>query len=324
MRDLRGMSAVTTLVSVADLVTGRPVERLDLGAIHRSRAGRLPTGRLAELVLGRPDPTVGITYGTAPARDEHSVPLRVYRPRALRDARTDVPVVMWFHGGGWVLGNVVDHDPLCTFLAAQVECVVVSVDYRMAPEHPAPVPVHDCVDATTWVAASGDVLRADTSRMAVAGDSAGGNLAAVVAQVMREAGMTNLRHQALIYPATDLTMSSPSIREHANAAILTERSMLAFRDHYVRPGADLTDPLLSPLHGRLDGLPLALVQTADLDPLRDDGIRYADALRAAGVPVRLTNYLRVPHGFATFPFGTPIGHQHRWELVHELRSALRA
>ncbi|MGL5863116.1 MAG: alpha/beta hydrolase, partial [Phycicoccus sp.] len=219
---------------------------------------------------------------------------------------------------------VADHDPLCTFLAAQVDCVVVSVDYRMAPEHPAPVPVQDCVDATTWLAASGDVLGVNTSRMAVAGDSAGANLAAVVAQVMRDAGMTNLRHQALIYPATDLTMSSPSIREHANAAILTERSMLAFRAHYAPIGTDLTDPLLSPLFGRLTGLPPTLVQTADLDPLRDDGIRYADALRAAGVRVRLTNYQRVPHGFATFPFATPIGHQHRWELTHEVRAALHA
>ncbi|MGL5860992.1 MAG: alpha/beta hydrolase, partial [Phycicoccus sp.] len=308
--------------SLVDLAIGRPVERLDHDGIHRSRADRLPAGRLAARVLGRADPSVGITYGTAPARDEHSVPLRVYRPRALRDGRTDVPVVVWFHGGGWVLGNVVDHDPLCTFLAAQVGCVVVSVDYRMAPEHRAPVPVHDCVDAATWVAASGDVLRADTTRMAVAGDSAGGNLAAVVAQAMRDAGMTNLRHQALVYPATDLTMSSPSIDEHAQAPILTKRSMLAFRSHYVPADADLTDPMLSPLHGRLDGLPPTLVQTADLDPLRDDGIRYAEALRSAGVPVRLTNYLRVPHGFATFPFATPIGHQHRWELVHELRTAL--
>ena len=124
---------------------------------------------------------------------------------------------MWFHGGGWVLGNVVDYDPICTFIAADVGCVVVSVDYRMAPEHRAPVAVEDCVDATTWVGVNGDVLRADTSRMAVAGDSAGGNLAAVVAQVLRDHGDTRLRHQALIYPATDLTMSSPSVREHHNA-----------------------------------------------------------------------------------------------------------
>lgn len=320
MQHLHGMSPLTTLVAVLDRLTGRPVETLDLDGIQRSRADGMPPP-VARLVRGRPDPSVGVTYGTAPARDEHSVPLRVYRPRALPDTRTDVPVLMWFHGGGWVLGNLLEHDALCTFLAAEVGCVVVSVDYRMAPEHRAPVAAHDCVDATTWVAASGDVLRADTTRMAVAGDSAGGNLAAVVAQVLRDAAMTNLRSQVLVYPATDLTMSSPSIVEHADAPFLTTRSMEAFRDHYVPPGGDLRDPLVSPLFGRLDGLPPALVQTADLDPIRDDGIRYAEALRAAGVPVRLTNYLRVPHGFAGFPFATPIGRQHRWEIVHELRGA---
>ena len=228
---------------------------------------------------------------------------------------------MWFHGGGWVLGDVVGYDPICTHLAAEVGCVVVSVDYRLAPEHRAPTAAHDCVDATTWVRASGDVLRADTSRMAVAGDSAGGNLAAVVAQVLRDHGI-RLRLQALVYPSTDLTMSSPSAQEHRHGARLTTRSMEAFRGHYAGPGADLRDPVLSPLFGRLDDLPPALVQTADLDPLRDDGIRYAAALREAGVPARLTNYLGMPHGFLAVPGLSPAGRQQRWELVSELATAL--
>lgn len=307
---------------VADRL-GPQVEELDFDGIQRARTVTLPDNRLTGLLTGGVDRAVGITYGTAPARDEHEIPLRIYRPRALRDARTDVPVVMWFHGGGWVLGNVVNYDPVCTFIAAEVGCVVVSVDYRLAPEHRAPVAVQDCVDATTWVGANGDVLRADTSRMAVAGDSAGANLAAVVAQVLRDHGDTRLRHQALIYPATDLTMSSPSVREHANAPVLSRRAMDAFRDHYVPVGHDLRDPLLSPLFGRLHGLPPALVQTADVDPLRDDGIRYAVALREAAVPARLTNYLRMPHGFAYVPGVAPaVGRQQRWELAAELRSAL--
>jgi acetyl esterase len=323
VQSYRGLSPLIALVSFVNDRIGEPVERLDLDGIQRSRAGAAPRTPVTARITGAVDRSVGITYGTAPARDEHEIPLRIYRPRSLPDARTDVPVVMWFHGGGWVLGDVVGHDPLCTFLAAQVGCVVVSVDYRMAPEHRGPVAAQDCVDATTWVGVNGDVLRADTSRMAVAGDSAGGNLAAVVAQVLRDHGDTRLRHQALIYPATDLTMSSPSIREQPNAAGLTKRSMDAFRDHYVAPGHDLRDPLLSPLFGRLDGLPPALVQTADRDPIRDDGIRYAHALRAAGVPTRLTNYLKVPHGFASMPGAAPaVGRQHRWELVAELTSAL--
>ncbi|WP_392542092.1 alpha/beta hydrolase [Oryzobacter telluris] len=246
MRTYHRLSARSAVVTA--LVDGlRPsVADLDHDGIQRARAGAWPTsgllGGIAARVVGRADPAVGITYGTAPARDEHEIPLRIYRPRAIRDGQADVPVVMWFHGGGWVLGNVVNYDPVCTLIAREVGCVVVSVDYRMAPEHRAPVAALDCVDATTWVQVNGDVLRADTSRMAVAGDSAGGNLAAVVAQVLRDAGITALRHQALVYPATDLTMSSPSVGEHGRAPLLDRRAMDAFRDHYVAPGHDLRDP----------------------------------------------------------------------------------
>jgi acetyl esterase len=264
---------------------------------------------------------VGITFGTAPARDGYEIPLRIYRPRAIRDAQDDVPVIVYLHGGGWVLGNVLSHDPLCTHLATQVGAVVVSVDYRLAPEHPAPTAALDAVDATTWVAAQSDVLRADAHNLAVCGDSAGANLAAVVAQVVTSGGADWIRHQALICPVTDLTMQSPSVDEHADAPILTKASMLAFRDLYAA-GQDLRDPLLSPLFGELSGLPPALVQTADLDPIRDDGARYADALRAAGVSTRHTNYLRVPHGFVSFPGACAAGPQQRWELVSELRRHL--
>jgi len=153
-------------------------------------------------------------------------------------------------------------------------------------------------------------------------DSAGATLAAVAAQVLRDAGEAAVRHQALIYPLTDFTLSSPSIAEHAAAPMLTRSSLLAYREHYAPTPADWLDPVVSPLFGRLQGLPPALVQTADLDPLRDDGIRYAEAMRAAGVAVRLTNYLRVPHGFASMPGATPVGAQHRAELAAEIRRHL--
>ena len=159
-----------------------------------------------------------------------------------------MPVIVFFHGGGWVLGNVVNYDPLCTHLATEVGAVVVSVDYRLAPEHPAPTAAHDAVDATTWIAAQSDVLRADAHRLAVCGDSAGANLAAVVAQAVRDGGADWIRHQALLYPATDLTMASPSIDEHAHAPILTRTSILAFREHYAA-GQDWKNPLVSPLFG---------------------------------------------------------------------------
>jgi acetyl esterase len=140
--------------------------------------------------------------------------------------------------------------------------------------------------------------------------------------VLRDRGGSPLRHQALLYPATDLTMSSPSINERAGAPMLTRAAIEACVSHYLGGGTAATDPLVSPLFGELAGLPPALIQTADLDPLRDDGVRYADALRAAGVATRLTNYVRVPHGFASFPGAVPTGAQQRAELVGELRAHL--
>ena len=321
MRSYRGMSPLTTAaVAVIDHMR-KPVERMSEQERHQARAMTHRRRPPHSWVTGAVDPGVGITFGTAPARDGYEIPLRIYRPRAIRDAQDDVPVIVYLHGGGWVVGNVVNYDPLCTHLAAQVGAVVVSVDYRLAPEHPAPTAALDAIDATTWVAAQSDVLRADAHNLAVCGDSAGANLAAVVAQVVTATGSDWIRHQALIYPATDLTMQSPSIDEHPNAPILTKSSILAFRELYAGRH-DLRDPLLSPLFGELSGLPPALIQTADLDPIRDDGARYAKALRAAGVSTRHTNYLRVPHGFASFPGASAAGAQQRWELVSELRHHL--
>ena len=319
------MSPLTAgFTAVLDRFVHRPIEALDLPQIQARRGHAYPGRPPFSWVTGAVDRSVGITYGTAPARDGYEVPLRIYRPPAVRDTDTDVPVVLYFHGGGWVQGNVVMYDPLCTHLAREVRAVVVSVDYRLAPEFKAPTAAYDCIDATHWVAGHGDVLRADTSRLAVVGDSAGGNLAAVVALAARDAGGPHLRHQALIYPALDHTLSSPSVEENADAPVLTRANLLAFQRHYLPDGADPRDPMLSPLFAELRGLPPALVQTADLDPLRDDGLRYAAALRAAGVDARATNYVRVPHGFASFPGAVPMGAQHRAELVQELRSHLYA
>ncbi len=232
--------------------------------------------------------------------------------------------MVFFHGGGWVLGSPRMYDPLCSFLAAEVGAVVLSVDYRMAPEHRAPTAALDCVDAVRQVAAHGGRWGSDTSRIAVAGDSAGGNLAAVVCQVVRDEGGPLIACQALLYPGTDATMSQPSIRQHADAPVLTRRKIEVFLEHYRGPdGLAPQDPLLSPLWAAdHSGLPPALVQTADLDPLRDEGALYAERLSAAGVPVRLTNYLGAPHGFASFPGATHIGAQARAELVIELRRHL--
>ena len=315
---------LTTFIKALSTVGRAPIDKLDAAGIAKARAARFPRSRVAQLVIGRIDPSVVIASAVAPTRDGASLPLRVYRPG---HGDAPMPVVVFFHGGGWVQGNVVNYDPICTSLAAGLGALVVSVDYRMAPEHAAPTAAYDCIDVTDWLTRRAGDFGGDPRRLAVAGDSAGGNLAAVVTMAFRDQDRDEIRAQALIYPATDMTMSSPSIDEHANAPILTKANMLAFRAHYLgsAPGA-LTDrdPLVSPLFGRLDSLPPALIQTADLDPLRDDGIRYAAALESAGVTVRLTNYLGAPHGFTSFPGVYRSGAASRSEMIEFLRGYLNA
>ena len=305
-----------------DHLGGESVVGLDLPGIRRRHARVTPAIPPLTRITGPVVKDVRRQDTTFPARDGCEVPLRVYRP-----ARSDelLPVVVFFHGGGWVLGNTRMYDPLCTFLASEVGAVVVSVDYRLAPEHHAPKAVQDCVDSVRWLGEHAHSWGGDGSRLAVAGDSAGGNLSAVVCRVIRDDGGPTIAHHALMYPATDATMSQPSIIEHADAPILNRASMDAFLAHYLGPdGLRADDPLVSPLWAAgLAGLPPALVQTADLDPLRDEGGLYAERLAAAGVPVRHTNYVGVPHGFASFPGATAIGPQHRAELAGELRRYLR-
>ena len=296
---------------------------MDLDGIRRSRAKVTPAVPPLTWITGPVFGDVTREDTHFPARDGHEVPLRVYRPARSREP---LPVVVFFHGGGWVLGSTRMYDPLCTFLARAVEAVVVSVDYRMAPEHHAPKAVHDCVDSVRWLGEHANSLGGNGSHLAVSGDSAGGNLSAVVCQVIRDEGGPTIAHQALLYPATDATMSQPSIVEHADAPILTRAKIDAFLEHYLGPdGLSADDPLVSPLWAASHAnLPPALVQTADLDPLRDEGRLYAEKLAAAGVLVRHTNYVGTPHGFASFPGATTIGRQHRAELVGELRRHLHA
>jgi acetyl esterase len=295
---------------------------MDLDAIRRSRRSVPPAVAPFTWVTGPVFADVTRLDTSIPARDGHRVPLRVYRPSGSPEP---LPAIVYFHGGGWVLGSTRMYDPLCTYLARAVRAVVLSVDYRMSPEHRAPTAVHDCVDALRWLGEHPDSWGGDAAHLAVSGDSAGGNLAAVVCQVVRDQGGPTISHQALLYPATDATMSRPSIVENAGAPVLTRAKIDVFLDHYLGPdGLAPADPLVSPLWADSHAdLPPALVQTADLDPLRDEGQLYAERLADAGVPVRYTNYVGVPHGFASFPGATTIGQQHRAELVSELRRHLR-
>jgi acetyl esterase len=219
--------------------------------------------------------------------------VRVYRPAA----DDPLPVVVYFHGGGWVIGDIATHDTTCQRLAAGVPAVVVSVDYRLAPEHRFPAAVDDCDAATAWVSAHAAELGGDATRLAVAGDSAGGNLAAVVALRARHAHGPAIAFQLLVYPATDLTRSLPSHTENGEGYLLDTDAMTWFINQYL-VDADPRHPDASPLFvDDLAGLPPALVVTAEFDPLRDEGEAYAQRLRDAGVDVTTSRYDGMIHGF---------------------------
>lgn len=274
---------------------------------------------VTDLLLGGVAPGVALSDGTA-AGATGPVPIRVYRP-ASADSGT-LPLVVNIHGGGWVLGTLDQSDWLCSNVAATVGAAVVSIDYRLAPAHRWPAAPEDCYAALVDIAARTVEWGADPQRLAVMGDSAGGNLAAVVTLMARDRSGPAITFQALLYPATDLTLASPSIDENAEAPVLTKRDLPAYRAHYLG-GQDPREPYVSPLFAPdHSGLPPALVQVAEHDPIRDDGLRYAATLQAAGVPVRTTTYVGMPHGYLAFPKLCRSAPQALGELCAELHSAL--
>ncbi len=226
------------------------------------------------------------------------IPIRIYRPMK---SASPLPVLVTFHGGGWCIGSVNSHDGTARRLALAGQCAVVSVDYRLAPEHKFPAPFDDCFAATKWVAEHGRELGVDASRLAVGGDSSGGNLAAAVALKARDAGGPKLAFQLLIYPALDRTLDTPSYKQNAKGYLLTRETMATNWALYLRTDADSKNPYACPNQAKdLRGLPSALIITAEYDPLRDDGDIYAKKLRAAGVPVTYTCYEGMIHAFFSY------------------------
>jgi acetyl esterase len=222
------------------------------------------------------------------------IPVRVYRP----ESDAPLPALVYFHGGGWVLGSLETHDQTCRSLAEGAHCVVVSVDYRLAPEHRFPAAVDDCYAATEWVVANASAIGADSDRVAVGGDSAGGNLAAVIAQCARDREGPVLVFQLLVYPVTDYEFTSTSMIENAEGYFLTTDEMRWFYGHYLTTPSQGEDSLVSPLRATdLGALPPGFVLTAEFDPLRDQGNAYARALQAAGNDIALQQYGGVFHGF---------------------------
>jgi acetyl esterase/lipase len=247
------------------------------------------------------------------------IALRLYRPPS---AKSVLPVVVFIHGGGWSVGDLDTYDGQSRMHAVGAEAVVVSIDYRLAPEHPYPAAVDDVWAATQWVARNAGQIGADPDRVAVAGDSAGGNLAAVVAQLARDAGMP-LRFQLLWYPSTTFDTSLPSFAANADAPILTLEACKGFSRWYVGD-TDLSAPpaTLVPARGDLSGLPAAYIAVAGHDPLRDDGAKYAQLLTEAGVPVELHNAESLVHGYLVYAGVVPAATEATERGLKALRAAL--
>ncbi len=228
---------------------------------------------------------------------DKDVPVRIYTPDVEVEP-TELPVLVFLHGGGWVFGDLDTHDGMCRMLAQGAGCLIVSVDYRLAPEHKFPAALDDSLAVLDWTAANAASIGGDPARIAIGGDSAGGNIAAAVCQVARDKGGPSIAFQLLIYPALDFTADMVSPRSNAAGYGLSDIAIEWMRDCYLTNPFDSADPRASPAMARdLAGLPPAFIQTAEFDPLHDEGKAYADALRAAGNTAIHINYPGMIHGF---------------------------
>lgn len=285
---VRALGALLKLASVTKITDEQIVAR---------QGHALPRNRVVTRLFGGPVDGIDSQDTTVRSAD-HPVPLRVYRPQT---AET-LPLVLLLHGGGWVAGDLDGYDWIAGSIAEGARAVVVSVDYRLAPTHRWPTAAEDCYAALLDVVARADEWSADPTRLAVVGDSAGGNLAAVLTLMSRDRSGPAIAMQGLLYPSTDMDSHTASMEENAHAPVLTRAETQRYRDLYIPDEANRRHPYASPQRAAdHHGLPPALVQVAEHDPLRDDGLRYAETLRAAGVPVRATTYVGMPHGFLSFP-----------------------
>ncbi len=256
--------------------------------------------RQARLVTNPEPPELKSVEPLAIPAPHGSIPARIYTPKTLRQTGGLAPALVFFHGGGWVIGDLDTHDVVCRRLADEGELIVISVDYRLAPEHKFPAAVDDAIAATAWIADHAKNIGIDTARLLVGGDSAGGNLAAVVAISARDGNGPAIAGQVLIYPATDFALAHPSHREPETSILLTHSVIRWFRDHYLNGAADIHDWRASPARAKtLIGLPPAYVLTAGADPLRDEGDEYARCLKEAGVAVTHRTFPGQFHGFFT-------------------------
>ncbi|MET9530898.1 alpha/beta hydrolase [Streptomyces sp. NPDC006649] len=267
---------------------------------------------------GTPEPVARV-IDTSMDGPAGPLPLRIYRP----DAEGPLPVLVYFFGGGWTLGSLDTGDAICRSLTNSAGCLTVAVGYRLAPEHKFPAAPDDCFAAVRWAAEHAGQYGGDAARLAVGGDSAGGNLAAAVTLMARDAGGPDLRAQLLVYPNTDCLADTPSRRENTDPLLFNDKSVRWYWDNYLATPEDGTHPLASPLRAAdHSALPPALVITAEHDPLRDEGESYARRLRDSGVPVEVTRYPGTAHGFFAMAGTLDAGRAALAQAAAHLRTAL--
>lgn len=278
-----------TFLRLFNVMTRRPVDAAELDDARRK-------WKIMAQALGRRLPVASVSPKTidGPAG---AIELRIFKPEA---SGKPLPALLWIHGGGFIVGGLETSDSICRSIARDAHCVVVAVRYRLSPEHDLQVGRDDCLTALRWLAQHGESVGIDPQRLAVGGDSAGGNISAALAQACRDGRGPALRLQVLVYPATDLEVEFLSLQENASGYLLTSDS-IDWIKRTMDNKLDLSDSWLSPARSAsLRGLAPALIMTAGFDPIRDDGLHYADLLRAAGVPVELLHYAGQFHGFVNF------------------------
>ena len=306
-------------------------KRIEMGVLEPHESSPEEARALQAARPNLPGPEVASVSDHLAPGPHGDVPVRVYVPAGgevpasagttkVRAGTTGLPVCMWFHGGGWVIGSVATNDATCRALANASGAIVVSVDYRLAPEHKFPIPFDDSYAATVWAAANAASLGGDASRLAVAGASAGGNLSATIALRARDENGPALVHQALIYPVTDRDYSRSSYKENGEGYGLSYASMVWFWDCYLSNEADGESPYVAPMLAEdLSGLPSAFVLTCEFDPLRDEGEAYAKRLQEAGVPTKHSRYDGMIHAF----FNAGIPFTRTWDAINETAGELR-
>jgi len=285
------MSLNPIVKGLLDQMAADPQPKLNQQPLDEARASYVAMSAMldaADVPIGGVEDTVAPGLGG-------DIPVRLYTPVAAGGG--PLPVLIYFHGGGWVIGNIESHDPICRQLADASGCKVASVDYRLAPEHKFPAAADDAFSVLQWVEKNASTLGIDPNRVAVGGDSAGGNLAAVVSQMANEAGGPHIGYQLLVYPVTNIYAKTASRQKFAEGYFLELETMTWFEDQYMNTKSDAADPKASPLNGKLEGLPPARIVTAGFDPLCDEGKQYADALKASGVEVEYICHEDLVHGF---------------------------